>query len=253
MKVLTFSEKKRTWFFVCIFAIVLFAVINLSWQSTASVSAGRRLLPIYRVKNDEKTVALTFDAAWGNEDTQQLIDILAKYKAKATFFLVGNWVTKYPESVKALADAGHEIGNHSDTHPHFSKMSREEMKKNIMLCNEKIYTVMGKLPTVFRAPYGEYNNLLIETMADTGMSCIQWDVDSHDWMDLSAPQITDRVLKQVKSGSIVLFHNAALHTPEALPGILETLSKEGYRFVSISDLIYTQGYSIDNKGEQYLG
>lgn len=159
-------------------ALTLLVAVNAAWPSIAGqASAGGRLLPVYRVRTDEKVVALTFDAAWGNEDTQQLIDTLAKYKATATFFLVGSWVDKYPESVKALSEAGHEIGNHSNTHPHFAKMSRDQMRENILACNEKVYSVVAKMPVVFRAPYGEYSNTLVETMSEVGMTCIQWDVD----------------------------------------------------------------------------
>ena len=145
-----------------------------------SVSAAQKELPIYSVERKDKVCALTFDAAWGNEDTQQLIDILKTENIQATFFVVGAWVDKYPESVKALSDAGHEVMNHSATHPHMPDLSTEQMTEEVQSCNEKIKAITGVQPTLFRPPYGDYNNAVISTMRSIGMYSIQWDVDSLD-------------------------------------------------------------------------
>ena len=232
--------------------VVLTAVIFWTTNSPAVVGAAAsdRQLPIYCVQRDDKTVALSFDAAWGNDDTQQLIDILKKYNVNATFFVVGQWVDKYPESVKALADAGNEVMSHSDDHAHFSQLSPEQIKANITASNEKIQKVTGTAPTLFRCPYGEYNDTVISTVNDMGMSAVQWDVDSLDWKGLSAQDISDRVLKNVKSGSIVLFHNAAENTPEALPTIIEALLADGYTIVPVSQILLTGDFTIDNTGMQ---
>ena len=187
---------------------------------------------------------------WGNEDTEQLIKILGEFDVKATFFVVGEWVDKYPESVKALSDAGHEIMNHSNTHPHMTKLSKEKMKEELTECNNKIEAVTGVKPTLFRAPYGDYNNEVVQTIRECGCYTIQWDVDSLDWKDLSAGEITKRVTERLAPGSIVLFHNAAKNTPEALPQILTKVREEGYTLVPISQLIYTENYKIDNSGRQ---
>ena len=232
--------------------VVLTAVIFWTTNSPAvvGVSASDRQLPIYCVQRDDKTVALSFDAAWGNEDTQELIDILNKYNIHATFFVVGQWVDKYPESVKALSDAGNEVMSHSDDHAHFAQLSADEIKSNIAASNEKIKNITGTEPTLFRCPYGEYNDTVISTINSMGMSAIQWDVDSLDWKGISASDISDRVLKNVKSGSIVLFHNAAENTPEALPGIIEGLIADGYKIVPVSQILLTGDYTIDNTGMQ---
>ena len=232
--------------------VVLTAVIFWTTYSPAvvGVSASDRQLPIYCVQRDDKTVALSFDAAWGNEDTQELIDILNKYNIHATFFVVGQWVDKYPESVKALSDAGNEVMSHSDDHAHFAQLSADEIKSNIAASNEKIKNITGTEPTLFRCPYGEYNDTVISTVNSMGMSAIQWDVDSLDWKGISASDISDRVLKNVKSGSIVLFHNAAENTPEALPGIIEGLIADGYKIVPVSQILLTGDYTIDNTGMQ---
>lgn len=192
-----------------------------------------------------------FPLSWGNDDTQQLIDILAKYNVPATFFVVGAWVDKYPESVKALHEAGHQIQNHSNTHPHMPQLSREQMKDEIESCNKKIENITGVCPTLLRPPYGDYDNALIEVMTELKMSTIQWDVDSLDWKDSATPEsICQRVTSKVKNGSIVLFHNDADHTPAALPNILKCLKDEGYEFVFISDLIYKDNYEIKHDGTQ---
>ncbi len=219
----------------------------------ASVSFANtdRLLPIYCVETDKKQIAVSFDAAWGNDDTETLIKILKKYKVPATFFVVGAWVDKYPESVKALHKAGHQIQNHSNTHPYMSDISREQMQSEIRDCNQKIAAVTGITPTLMRPPYGDYDNTVIETVEGCGMKTIQWSVDSLDWKDTATPEnICERVVSRVENGSIVLFHNDADHTPAALPMIFDRLVKEGYEFVFISDLIMKDNYTIDHSGKQ---
>ena len=215
---------------LCICALCLVTTL----PSYVSASTTERQLPIYCVQRDYKTCALSFDAAWGNEDTQTLIDIFDKYNVKVTFFVVGEWVDKYPESVKALHDAGHEVMNHSNTHAHMSQLSKEEIIADVEACNDKIEAVTGVRPTLFRCPYGEYDDHVINAVRSLGMEPIQWDVDSLDWKDLSAGEITQRVTSKVQPGSIVLFHNAALHTPEALPAIIEGYLEAGYSFAALT-------------------
>lgn len=218
-------------------------------QAVGAASMERQL-PVYCVQKEEKVVALTFDAAWGNEDTEQLIEILGEHDVPATFFLVGEWVEKYPESVKQLSDAGHSVQNHSSTHPYLTQCSADQIVQELEDCNDKIEAITGVRPTLHRCPYGDYNDTVVNTIRSIGMQAIQWDVDSLDWKELSAQEITQRVLDGVQPGSIVLFHNAALHTPEALPGIIEALQQEGYRFVTVNDLLLEGEYSIDHTGRQ---
>ena len=229
-------------------AAVIFYVVN--YPAAIGASSAARQLPIYCVQRDQKLVAISFDAAWGNEDTQQLIDILGRHNIKATFFVVGQWVDKYPESVKALHNAGHEVMNHSNTHAHYPQLSADEVVADLNACNDKIEAVTGVRPTLVRLPYGDYDDKSVNAVRSIGMEPIQWDVDSLDWKDLSAGEITQRVTGKVQPGSIVLFHNAALHTPEALPAIIQTLLQEGYTFVPISQIILTGEYTIDHTGRQ---
>ena len=243
--------KKHAFMISGMLAVLLAAAFLISSRGRAAVAAAiRRELPIYCVEKQDKVVSLSFDAAWGNEDTEELIEILGRYNVKATFFVVGEWAEKYPGSVKALADAGHEVMNHSNTHEHFTKLSSERIISDINACSDKIEKITGARPTLFRAPYGDYNDSVIKTVGEMGLYPIQWDVDSLDWKGHDAETIKKRVLKRVSKGSIVLFHNAAEHTPEALPGIIEGLISEGYTFVPVSQLIYRDNYTIDHTGRQ---
>ena len=229
--------------------VMIFALVNS--PTVVGASAAERSLPIYSVQRDGKYVALSFDAAWGNEDTGELIDILGRYGLRATFFLVGEWVDKYPESVKQLAAAGMEVMNHSDTHEHFAKLDSDGIAKELNACSDKIEALTGIRPALFRCPYGEYDDHVIDTVNALGVTAVQWDVDSLDWKGLSAQEITKRVLNGVNPGSIVLFHNAAEHTPEALPGIIEGLLAEGYTIVPVGELLLDCEYLIDHTGRQY--
>ena len=228
-------------------AALFLAAAAPSFLSSAALASKK--LPVYSVKRDDRCVSLTFDAAWGNEDTQQLIDILEKYNVKATFFVVGFWAEKYPESVKALHDAGHEVMTHSDDHAHFAQLTREQITANLNAGCDKVEAVTGVRPTLFRCPYGEYNDTVIQTAADMGITTVQWSVDSLDWKDLSAGEIYKRVTGSIGSGDIVLFHNAAKHTPEALPDILEYLLANGYRVVPVSELLLQGEYEMDHTGK----
>jgi len=176
MKKIFLLSRKRAAALGCgLCALLMLAVINAPAAITAA--AAQRQLPIYCVDRDQKLVSVSFDAAWGNEDTQQLIDILGKYQVKATFFVVGQWADKYPESVKALHDAGHEVMNHSDTHPHMARLSREEIVAEVNACNDKIENLTGCRPTLLRPPYGEYDDKVIAAVRSLGMEPIQWDVE----------------------------------------------------------------------------
>ncbi len=183
MKCLILRRRTLTVLACALLAAAMFALVNA--PAVAEASATDRQLPIYCVQRDQKMLAISFDAAWGNEDTQQLIDILGKYNVKATFFVVGDWVDKYPESVKALHDAGHEVMNHSNSHAHMSQLSSEAIVADVEACNDKIEAVTGVRPTLIRPPYGEYDNNVITSIRSIGMEPIQWDVDSLDWKDLS--------------------------------------------------------------------
>ena len=223
-----------------------------STVKAVQTAAEPRQIPVYRVESDKKQVAISFDAAWGNEQTEQLLDILDEHKVKATFFLVGKWVDDFPDDVKSIAAHGNDIGNHSDTHPHLPEVGKDKTQAEIQACNKKIQKLTGKTPTLFRPPYGDYDNMVVDCVKSLGMYCVQWDVDSLDWKDPSPEQMTKTVLEKVRDGSIVLMHNGAKNTPAALPGIIEGIKDKGYEIVLIKDLIPEGEYYTDVQGELHL-
>ncbi len=137
----------------------------------------KKNLPIYCVDTDEKKVAISFDAAWGADDTDELLTILRNNDAKATFFLCGSWVDKYPEEVKKIYEEGHEIGNHSNTHPHGSQISLEQNKNEIMEVHNKIKDLVGYEMDLYRPPFGEYNDTVLQAAKELDYHTIQWDIE----------------------------------------------------------------------------
>ena len=239
--------------FLAMVAVVVLLAISFEGGSAAQVWFGysTRLVPVYRVERQEKQVAISFDAAWGADKTQQIIDVLKQYDAGATFFLVGFWVDKYPEMVKVIDQAGFEIGTHSNTHPDMAKISQENIAKELDISTEKIKAITGKEVTLFRPPYGSYNNQLISACNQRNLIPIQWDVDSLDWKGLSATEITKRVVTKVESGSIILMHNNADNVVDALKMVLERLTNDGYQITSVGQLVYHSNYTIDRNGVQH--
>lgn len=195
-EIFVFTKQRLLILGCCVIACILAVSICFSsYSGVVSASTTERKIPIYCVEKEEKVVSISFDAAWGNEQTQTLLDILDKYKVKSTFFLVGQWVEKYPDSVKDIAKAGHDVGNHSSTHPHMPQMSSKQMLDELNDCNDKVEKLIGKRPTLFRPPYGDYNNTLVETVNSINMYCVQWDIDSLDWKDPTPQQMVDRIKK----------------------------------------------------------
>ena len=152
---------------------------KLSKTTMASYNVTQnKLLPIYCVETDKKEVALGFDAAWGNEDLRNILKILEDNDVKATFFMTGGWVEAYPEDVKAIKEAGHDLGNHSENHKQMSTLSKNECVEEIKKTHNKVKDLTGYDMFLFRPPYGDYNDTLIRTAEDEGYYCIQWDVDT---------------------------------------------------------------------------
>lgn len=236
---------------VCGLALVVGALaVGLPQLAAVSSPAESRLLPVYCTDREGKVLSLTFDAAWGAEDTDRLIEIFDTYGIQVTFFVVGEWVDKFPDEVKKLHDAGHEVMNHSDTHPYMSKISEAKRVAELRSCNDKIEAITGVRPTLFRPPYGDYSNAVIRSVEAADMTCVQWSVDSLDWKDPTPEEMIRRVTGKVRSGDIVLFHNAAKNTPAALPAIIEYLQKEGYTFLKVSEMLYDGEYTINHEGRQ---
>lgn len=212
-------------------------------------------IPIFSVDKEEKEVALTFDINWAENDyIYSILDTLDKYNVKGTFFIMGGWVNYSDDNVKKLKDIderGHEIGNHSYKHPSFSKIGEERIKEELRKTDETIEKYIGKKPSLFRFPSGDYNKQSYRTVTSLGYKCIQWDADSIDWKELGEEIEYNNVIKKVKAGSIILYHNNAKYTPKNLDRVINELQNQGYKFVTVGDLIYDESSYMDKNGIQH--
>lgn len=211
-----------------------------------------RELPIYCVDTEEKKVALSFDAAWGNEDTTEILAILENHDIHVTFFVTGGWVESYPEDVKAILAAGHDLGNHSENHPNMSGLSDEEKTEELMAVHRKVKEITGYDMFLFRPPYGDYDNAVIDVAKTCGYYAIQWDVDSLDWKNEGLDNIIETVTqhKHLGNGSIILCHNGAEYTAQALETLITELEGQGYAIVPVSELIYKDNFHMNFEGRQ---
>lgn len=237
---------------LALFLCVLLAVYLGDAAVAANSSYGDKELPIYSVDTEEKKISISFDAAWGAEDFPQIMEVLDKHNVKTTFFMTGEWVENYPECVKILVEKGHDLGNHSATHPDMTTLSKEKQKEQILAVHNAVKELTGYEMELFRPPYGAYNNEVIRTCYELGYYPIQWSVDSLDWKDLSATEIINKVCnhKALDCGAIILCHNGAKHTAEALDEMLTNLKNQGYEIVPISELIMRENYHMDVTGMQ---
>ena len=208
-------------------------------------------LPVYSVSRNDKCIALTIDAAWADDKTAFILETLDKYNVKATFFLCGFWVNEHPEMVKSIADAGHEIGNHSMTHPHMNRLTSSQIADELRSFEEALSKITGKKASLFRAPYGEYNDIVIRTIRENGYEVIQWNIDTIDWKkERSAQTILDTVLTKLNDGAIILCHNNGYKIEQYLPTLIESALAAGYRFVTVSELLLSGNTVIDVNGVQ---
>lgn len=209
-------------------------------------------MPIYCVDTSEKKIALTFDAAWGNDDTEKILEILKEHEIHVTFFMTGGWVESYPDDVKTILEAGHDLGNHSENHKNMSQLTDEEKKEELTKVHEKVKELTGYEMFLFRPPYGDYDNAVVDVALDCGYYSIAWDVDSLDWKNEGVDAIIETVTKHknLGNGSIILCHNGAEYTAEALDELLTLLENEGYTFVPLSELIYRNDYHMNFEGRQ---
>jgi len=258
-------EKEKLILFTKVGAIVLTSLLLLATSihfypqtvATLNTKLGQGIaakeLPIYCVdKGEEKKIALSFDAAWGNEDTAKILEILKKNNVRVTFFMTGGWVSTYPDMVKEIYSRGHDLGNHSENHKQMSKLDTASQKEEIMSVHQKIEELTGYNCFLFRPPYGDYNSELINTIYGCNHYPVQWDVDSLDWKDYGVENIIKTITthKALGNGSIILMHNGAKFTADALDTVLTNLEQQGYEIVPISQLILKDNFHMDSTGRQ---
>ena len=266
MRVIVVSKRMWIVFLVCLAILVVGLIVYFSTRERTeeptvptmaaidsyelnAIPVTSRLVPVYRVSRNDKTIALTIDAAWNADKTSFILDTLDKYQIKATFFLCGVWVKAYPDKVKEIAARGHEIGNHSMSHPHMNRMTAEEIRKELSSLDDEIETLTGKRTKLFRAPFGEYNDTVVSTIRDMGYEVVQWNLDTVDWKEgRSADTILNAVLPKLTDGSIILSHNNGYEIETYLPKLIEQAQAQGYRFVTISELLPEGERTVDNNG-----
>lgn len=237
-----------------VFVLFLVATTLKTQNMEATVQTGTntsKLLPIYNVETEENKIALTINCAWNAEDIDLILETLTANNAKATFFIVGDWANKFPEAIKKISDTGHEIANHSETHAHVNNLNYEKNVEEITKCSDRINKITGTQTTLYRGPYGEYNDTVIKAAEDNKHVMIQWNIDSLDYKGLTGEQMWERIDAKLSKGSIILMHNGTENTALSLDTIIKNIKEKGYELVTVSDLIYKDNYTIDNNGVQH--
>lgn len=221
-------------------------------QNTIETSAStEKLLPIYSVDTDENKVALTINCAWNADDIDLILETLANNQVKATFFIVGDWAEKFPDAVKKIYESGNEIANHSESHAHVNNLTYEKNVEEIIKCSDRIKQITGTGTSLYRGPYGEYNDTVVKAAEDNNHIMVQWNIDTLDYNGLTAEAMWERIESKLDKGSIILMHNGTENTALALDSIIKNIKEKGYQPVTVSELIYKDNYTIDNNGVQH--
>jgi len=252
---LVFNKDKIMAFVVaCSTVFVLFLMTTLfarTPENTIATAATPKQVPIYSVKTEEAKIALTINCAWNADDVDKILETLEKQQIKVTFFMVGDWIEKNEEAARKIFEAGHELANHSYNHPHVNNLSYEKNVEQINKCSDLIKNITGNPSTLYRGPYGEYNDTVIKAANGTNHYTIQWSIDTLDYKALTGEQMWERIEPKLENGSIILMHNGTENTANSLDMIITKIKNKGYNLVTVSELIYKENFKIDNNGVQY--
>lgn len=249
-----FNKDKIMSYIVTIFtvAVLFFTASAFNTEKVVETSANSsKLLPIYCVDTTESKVAITINCAWNADDIDMILETLKNQNVKLTFFMVGDWIEKNPEAVKKIYEAGNEIGNHSYNHPHVNNLNIDKNKEQIQKCSDLVKSITGNETRLYRGPYGEYNNTVIQAAQELEHQTIQWSIDSLDYKGLTGEQMWERIEPKLEKGSIILMHNGTENTALSLNEIISKIKEKGFEIVPVSELIYKENYTIDNNGVQH--
>lgn len=232
------SKKVRRRILGLVFVMVLGILIFLSAEGVKKMvpATGSGDNPLFQVATTKPLAALVINVAWGEEYLPDLLAVLDEHEAAATFFMVGNWVEQFPELTKDIAAKGHELGNHSWSHPYPTQIAPQDLAEEIKKTDKLLLDLTGQKCTLFAPPYGEWDKDVVLTAADLGYRTIMWTIDTIDWQKPGVDVITKRVLDNLAPGSIILMHPTE-QTVKALPQILSGAQKNGYRFMTVSQLL----------------
>ncbi len=204
------------------------------------LSFGRNDGVYAEVKTSEKVIALTFDDGPHPKLTNRILDILDKYDAKATFFVIGKNAELYPQIIKRIADNGHEIGNHTYSHLAETNSNSEKLKTEILKTEDIIFKITGTKTSLFRPPTGYCSKSAVQMTKDLSYKTIVWNIDTKDWAHRNKTEIIKEIKNRADNGSIILFHDFIAYnsdTPEILSQILPFLKSKGYSFITVSEML----------------
>lgn len=246
------GKRLKRYFFTAI-AFVFSIGIIYAERDNITVFAPQQPAAIYSVATDKQVVALTFDISWGDKRLEPILNVLKeKNVSQATFFLSAIWSQSHPELVKKIQEAGYEIGSHGLKHDYYSKLSDEEIHKQISNAHTILSNITGKQPNLIRMPNGDFDKRVLQIAEQLQYKVIQWDTDSMDWMNIGTDKIINRVVTRAHPGDIILMHasDSAEQTHVALPAIIDQLREKGYGFATVSELIAQtdiQGKPVQDK------
>ena len=249
-----FVVKKNTLIRAAIFLLLVIGAIvytQVAFHEVEPASTETAVMPVCRVATEDKVVALTFDTAFGDADcTAQILAVLKAEGAPATFFVMGLWAQEYPEEVDAMMQGGFEIASHSMKHTKYTELSQADMLADAAAAAELIFDMTGYDTEIIRLPYGAFDTQTIMTLEAQGYVPMKWSLDSKDWKGYDADKIADIVLDNVESGDVIMFQNNMAATPEALAAIILGLKEQGFTLVTVSNLLISGEYYVDESGTQ---
>jgi len=235
MRIYFFSRKSLMVTGVLSFFILGFLCFSFCYANK-SIQVSHNKEAVYQGNSGKKAVAITVNVDWGEEYIPAMLDSFAKYDARVSFFVTGKWAEKNPELLKQMDKEGHSIQNHGYKHLHFNNLSAADASQQIKQAEDVIHKTIGKKSKFFASPYGEKNQNLINVVADLNYELIMWSVDTIDWQRPEPQVIVDRVLNKVHNDAIILMHPTE-PTVKALPELLQGLDGEGYKMVTIDEIL----------------
>lgn len=234
------NKEKIVSYLISVGTVAILLVVSVAMQSSINknviqTSGNTVETPIFNINNEEKNVSITINCVQNMDNIDNIVDTLSKMHVKATFFVTGDIVDKYPKEVKKIVDNGNEIGNLSNKYTSLKNLSKDEIEKQIQECNDKIEKLTSVKPKLFRIPYGEYNNTILDIAKKMNMNVIAWDVDSLDYNELSDDEVCERISDNIKSGSIILMHNEYIKS--SLETVIHNIQELGYNIETLSEIL----------------
>ncbi|MCX7779324.1 MAG: polysaccharide deacetylase family protein [Negativicutes bacterium] len=195
-----------------------------------------KIRPIYQGNASQPIVAFACNVFWGEEFLPQMLDTFDKEQVKITFFIGGSWAKRYPHVLKEIANHGHEIGNHSYSHPHPARLTKQKNQEQIIKTEQLITEIAGIKTRLYAPPYGEFNDTVLQAAHELGYTTIMWTIDTIDWKRPPAEVLQNRVLTKLQNGAIILMHPTD-PTAKALPGLIQQIKSKGYQISTVSSIL----------------